>query len=185
MNNTSLDRLPRRIFLDSCTAQTLRDYGAYIYDGEAIPESDRIFRLPEGIQKVEALRDIFLVNERAQFEWIVSYASMVEAEDKGDLGHLRWVWDIAHHSAVCLALEGATKESRERASSLEKQRFGYLSKKNRALLAEAVFFRCEAFLTMERRLPRNAPHIERELGIRILTPITHWQMLRPWAALWR
>jgi hypothetical protein len=28
-----------------------------------------------------------------------------------DPGHLRWVWDIAHHSAVCLAMEGATKES--------------------------------------------------------------------------
>jgi hypothetical protein len=45
--------------------------------------------------------------------------------------------------------------------------------------------RCEAFLTVERRLPRNAGHIERELGIRILTPITHWEMLEPWAALWR
>ena len=44
--------------------------------------------------------------------------------------------------------------------------------------------RCEAFLTMERRLPRNAAHIDRELGIRILTPITHWEILRPWAALW-
>jgi hypothetical protein len=26
---------------------------------------------------------------------------------------------------------------------------------------------------------------QRELGIRILTPITHWEMLEPWAALWR
>jgi len=32
---------------------------------------------------------------------------------------------------------------------------------------------------------RNAAHIERELlGFRILTPIIHWEMLRPWAALW-
>jgi len=38
---------------------------------------------------------------------------------------------------------------------------------------------------MGRRLPRNAGHIERELGIRVLTPIMHWEMLRPWAALWR
>ena len=39
-------------------------------------------------------------------------------------------------------------------------------------------------LREERRLPQNAAHIERELGIRIVTPITHWEMLRPWAALW-
>ncbi len=38
---------------------------------------------------------------------------------------------------------------------------------------------------MERRLPRNASHIRRELGIEIFTPIAHWEMLRPWAALWR
>lgn len=41
-----------------------------------------------------------------------------------------------------------------------------------------------AFLTMERRLPRNAEHIGRELGIEVFTPIRHWEMLRPWAGLW-
>ena len=62
--------------------------------------------------------------------------------------------------------------------------FVYLSKKDRLLLRDAIILRCEAFLTVERRLPRNAVHIERMLGIRILTPITYWEMLRPWAALW-
>jgi hypothetical protein len=32
------ETLPRRIFLDSCTAQTLRDYGGFIYEGEPIIE---------------------------------------------------------------------------------------------------------------------------------------------------
>jgi hypothetical protein len=36
---------------------------------------------------------------------------------------------------------------------------------------------------MERRLPRNAAHLARELGIEVLTPIRHWEILRPWAAL--
>ena len=185
MNSTPFESLPRRIFLDSCTAQTLRDYGAFIFDGEAIPDSNRIFRVPEGIEKVEALRDIFLITERAQFEWIVSYASMMEAKEKGDPDHLRWVYDIAQHSAVCLALDGASKESWALSAQLREPRFGYLGEKDRLLLEEAVAFRCEAFLTMERRLPRNAAHIAQEMGIRILTPITHWQMLQPWAALWR
>jgi len=179
------EKLPRRIFLDSCTAQTLRDYGSYIYEGEEIPGDARIRRVVDGIEKVEALRIIFYVSERAMFEWIVSSGSMAEAEDKGDSGHMQWLWDVAHHSEVCLEGEGATAENQSLGARLEEPKFGYLSAKDRLLLQHALTLRCEAFLTMERRLPRNATHIERELGIRVLTPITHWEMLRPWAALWR
>ena len=179
------ESLPRRSFLDSCTAQTLRNYGGYIYEGEPIPESDRIHRVTDGIANIEALRDIFLVNERALFEWIVSRGSMQEAHDKGDPGHMQWLWDVADHSEVCLEGGGPTAESEILAARLDKPKFGYLSEKDRLLLRHAIILRCEAFLTVERRLPRDAAHIERELSIRILTPITHWEMLRPWAALWR
>lgn len=179
------ETLPRRIFLDSCTAQTLRDYGGYIFEGEPIPVSDRIHRMPHGIANVEALRNIFLVNERAHFEWIVSGGSLQEAHDKNDPGHMQWLWDIADHSGVCLQGDGPTAESKALAARLDEPTFGCLSKKDRLLLRDAVILRCDAFLTVERRLPRNAVHVERLLGIHILTPVMHWEMLRPWAALWR
>ena len=179
------ESLPRRIFLDSCTAQTLRNYGGYIYEAEPIPDSDRIHHVTDGIANVEALRDIFLVNERAMFEWIVSRGSMQEAHDKGDPGHMQWLWDIADHSEKCLEGGGPTAESETLAARLDESKFGYLSEKDRLLLRHAIILRCKAFLTVESRLPRNAAHIERELGIRILTPITYWEILRPWAALWR
>jgi hypothetical protein len=83
-----IELLPRRIFLDSCTAQVLRDYGDYIYEGEPIPKSDRLHRIPDGIANVSALRHIFLVNERALFEWIVSPTSMQEAWDRRDPSHM-------------------------------------------------------------------------------------------------
>ena len=178
------ESLPRRIFLDSCTAQTLRNYGAYIYDGEPIPDSDPVCRVPDGIANIEALRNIFMINERAQFEWIVSRGSMQEAHDARDPGHMQWLWDIADHSAVCLEATGPTAESEEIAAQLDEPKFGYLSAKDGLLLRQAIALRCDSFLTVERRLPRNAAHVERELGIRIMTPITHWEMLRPWAALW-
>jgi hypothetical protein len=85
---------------------------------------------------------------------------------------------------VCLEGAGPTAESEVLASRLDQPKFGYLSNKDRLLIRQAVLLRCEAFLTVERRLPRNAAHLERQPGIRILTPITHWEMLRPWAALW-
>jgi hypothetical protein len=180
----SFECLPRRIFLDSCTAQMLRDYDSYIVEGEPVAQTDRIHRIPDGIANLEALRAIFLINERALFEWIVSAASMKEARDKCDPGHMQWLWDIADHAEVCLEGDGPTGESAALAARLNETKFGYLSKKDRLLLQQSLLLRCEAFLTVERRLPRNAAHLERELGIFILTPITHWERLRPWAALW-
>jgi hypothetical protein len=64
---TTFETLPRRIFLDSCTAQTLRDYGSYIYEAEPIEASDRIYRVTDGFANLEALRDIFAVSERAMY----------------------------------------------------------------------------------------------------------------------
>jgi hypothetical protein len=180
-----LDSLPRRIFLDSCTAQTLGNYGGHIFEGEPVVDSDPIHRIPAGVSDLEALRNIFLVNERALFEWIVSRSSMQEAADKRDPRHMRWLWDIGDHSEACLEDAGSTPESLALAARLDESKFGYLSRKDRLLIQDAIALRCEAFLTVERRLPRNAPHIEREVGIRILTPVGHWQMLQPWAALWR
>ena len=49
-----------------------RDYGGYINEGEPLDANDRIHRVTDGISNLEALRNIFLVNERALFEWIVS-----------------------------------------------------------------------------------------------------------------
>jgi hypothetical protein len=131
----SLESLPRRIFLDSCTAQALRDYGGYIYEAQAVYDSDPIHRVPEGIAKIEALGNIFLLNERALFEWIVSPGSMKEAHDKGDSGHMQWLWDIAHHSEVCLEGDGQTEESEDLAARLDEPKFGYLSEKDRLLAA--------------------------------------------------
>lgn len=179
------EHLPRRIFLDSCTAQTLLNYGSYISEGESISPNDRAHSVPDLIENIEALRSIFLVSERALFEWIISQGSIREGEEKHDAIHMRWLNDIASHTECCLEGEGPTDFSRTTAQRLSEPKFGYLSKKDALLLKHALLLRCEAFLTVERKLPRNAAHLERELGLRILTPAQHWELLRPWAALWR
>jgi hypothetical protein len=176
--------LPRRIFLDSCTVQTLGQYGGYLYDGEPIPDSDRIHAVTNGVENLQALRNIFLINDRAQFEWIVSEGSMEEAHAKGDAGHMQWLFDIADHSAICLEDDGPTADSEALGLRLNAPKFNNISKKDKRLLQEAIALRCDAFLTVERRLPTRAAHIKAELGISILTPVTHWQMLKPYAALW-
>lgn len=101
------------------------------------------------------------------------------------VAHMRWLRDIADHSDACLEDDGPTAESEILADRLGELKFEYLVDKDRLLLRHAVLLRCEAFLTVERRLPRNAAHVARELGIRILTPVMHREILKPWAALWR
>ena len=183
---SNLQDLPRRIFLDSCTAQTMRRYGEYIYDGADISETDKLWSVTDGIENVEALRKIFMVNQRASFEWIVSEASLDEGRAKQDPGHMGWLWEVAAYSADCLGRAGAEPSlgSAARAARLDEPKFGYLGRKDRLLLKQAVALDCDAFLTVERRLPTNAAHFERELGLKILTPVRHWALLRPWAALW-
>lgn len=185
----SFDNLPRRLFLDSCTVQTIGQYGAFIWEGEPLPETDSIHRVEGGPGNLAALRDIFLVNERALFEWFLSEASLAEAEAKHDSRHLRWVHDVMDHTRVCLEESGGpTDESTILASRLNKPCFGYLSEQDRRLIRDAVHLRCDAFLTMEQRLPRNPAqlaHMVREVGLQILRPVDYWERLRPWAALYR
>lgn len=179
----SFEALPRRIFIDSCTVQTLRKYGEFIYNGGSIGPSDVIRRIPDGLENVEALRAVCLVTSRAMFQWMVSDASRQEAGAKHDVGHLQWLFEIDDYSRNFLET-GPSLESRALAARLDEGKFGYLGAGDRNLLQDAVFLRCDSFLTMERKLPKSAAHIERELGIRVLTPISYWEMLRPWAALW-
>jgi hypothetical protein len=107
----TFEMLPRRIFLDSCTAQTLRDYGGLIYEDEPIDADDRIRRITDGLANLEALHEIFRLTERGQFERIISTGSLVEAADKCDSEHFRWLWDIAHHSQACLEANGLKGDS--------------------------------------------------------------------------
>lgn len=70
----ALDCLPRCIVLDSCTVQTVRNYGGYIYESEPICDPDRICRVTQGIATIASVGDIFSVNERAQPEWCATAA---------------------------------------------------------------------------------------------------------------
>jgi hypothetical protein len=49
---------------------------------------------------------------------------------------------------------------------------------------DALDVSCGAFLTMERRLPTQAPFIERATGLRVMRPTTYWLLLSPRAAFY-
>ena len=59
-----------------------------------------------------------------------------------------------------------------------------ISVKDRRLLQEALDWRCEAFMTMERRLPTAAALIKRETGLRVMRPTMYWNLLSRFARLY-
>lgn len=182
---SSFEDIPQRIFLDSSVLQTLQDYGGFLYENEPLGPADPLNRDPNGIAKLDALRSIMQIAERAPFQFALSEASFEEVRARNDCAYLRWAYDILDHWMACLEESGEPRGSPGALAAIDTNAYGYLSAGDRRLLWDAIALDCDCFLTMETRLPRNSEHIQRTLGLRVLSPITMWEILRPWAALFR
>jgi hypothetical protein len=172
--------LPRRIYLDTSTLQKLFDYGGVVFEGEPFEPVGRATRVKGLSDELDALRMIFLVNERAMFGFVVTEASLREVEGRDEPRYTQWVYDVLDTWLI----QSASEESPVPGTTFEDRRFGMISVKDRRLLQEALDWRCDAFLTMERRLPTAAAFIEHETGLRVMRPTTYWGLLDPWANLY-
>ena len=183
--NSKFEDIPRRIFLDSSALQTFQTYGRFLYENGPLLHEDRIRRDPKGILKLEALRFIMQVAERAPFEFALSNNSFVEVRGKHDSQYLKWAYDVLDHWLACLDESEEPCGSPIALAAIDSNSYDYLGGGDRALLKDAIVLGCDAFLTMENKLPKNGGHIERTLGIRVLSPIEMWECIQPWAALFR
>jgi hypothetical protein len=175
--------IPCRIFLDSSILQALQDYGAFLYENEPLPKGDPIYRDPKGIAKLEALRHIIQVSERAPFQFALSRNSFVEVQAKRDTQYLQLAYDVYDYWLNCLEESGEPCVDQTKLFAIDSTSYGYLGDGDRLLLKDALALECDTFLTMENKLPKNSAQIERTLGIRVLSPIGMWEYLQPWAAL--
>jgi hypothetical protein len=184
---TAFYDLPRRIFLDSSTLQALQDYGEFIYENVEPEPDDRIYKISGGYEELDSLRAICFVGQRAMFEFALSEQSFAEVAAKGDGAYLQWAYEMLAYWRGCLSAYGGNPfdgSGTWLASQLEDARFGYLSTKDRLLLQDALALECDAFLTLDRKLVKNAEHLQREVGLRILLPSQYWNLLSPWARLY-
>jgi hypothetical protein len=172
--------LPRRIYLDTSTLQKLFDHGGVIFEGEPFEPVGRAARVKGLSGELDALRMIFLVNERAMFEFVVTDASLREVERRYEPRYTQWVYDVLDTWLI----QSANEEPPAPGTTFENRRFGMISVKDRQLLQEALDWGCDAFMTMERRLPTAAAFIEHETGLRVMRPTTYWGLLDRWANLY-
>ncbi len=171
---TDFEGLPRRVFLDSSTLQTMHRYGEFIFENIEPPSTDRIYQVPAGIEDLDSLRAICFVNKRGAIELAISGHSFDEVAAKGDSSYVQWAYDILGYWQGCLAAYGHHSPysgiGSVRAARLDGPSFGYLSAEDRLLIRDALELECDAFLTMESRLPKNAEHLWRQVQLRILRP---------------
>ena len=173
--------LPRRIYLDTCTLQAVHDYGDVIWEGEAFVPRGRAGRVEGYEQDLEALRMIFTVNERAMFEFVVTESTLLEVRCRNDRWYTQWVRDV--QDTWLIQCEG--EPIRPWGHRIYNPTFGMISKKDCIVLQDALDLGCDAFLTMEKKLPKSAGHVERLTGLRILRPTEYRKLLAPWARLYR
>lgn len=181
------DIVPARIFLDTCTFQALADCGDFIFEGEGPPrEGDyrpgmcpQVVHRPDGIDILSSLRNIFLFNDRAQFDWIVSSGSLDEVDAGRDRYRSTYIRDIVGHSLICLDENPPSDLANMMMSYVTGPKCGFFSKKDRRLMAEAAAAECDVFLTIEKRLTRSSDAVLREIPLLITTPSGLWTLLEP------
>ena len=110
---------------------------------------------------------------------------LIEVQRRGDIGYLPWAYDVLDHWRACLEESEKPRANARALAAIDSPSFKYLSAGDRALIKDAIALECDAFLTMENKLPKAAAYIQKTLGIRVLSPVEMWELLRPWAALFR
>lgn len=114
------------------------------------------------------------------FEFVVTEASLREVVNRTRPGYTQWVYDVLDTWLIQSEDEAPPEPGR----TFEDRRFGMISVKDRRLLQKALDWRCDAFMTMERRLPTAAAFIERVTGLRVMRPTTYWDLLSRFARLY-
>lgn len=170
------EALPRRLYLDTGTLQTLFDYGEQIFENEPFVAMARDQGVSNLAEEVEALRLIMSVNQRAAFEFAVTEASIREVDARRERTYATWVRDVLDNWLV--------QSEGEKRDDPNVPPLGSVSTKDWKLLVDALAYHCDAFLTIERRLFTQAPVIQRYTGLRVLRPTTYRDLLAPWVALY-
>ncbi len=158
---SKFEDIPRRMFLDSLTLQTLQTYGGFLYENEPLHASDRAYRDPKGVAKLEALR---LPSCRSRSARRLS--SLIEEQlYRGRAGGATPDTSSGHMMCSRITELRVWRSLESRVPNLTalvaigSHSYDYLGNGDRALLKDALALECDAFLTMEKQVAEKCrPH---------------------------
>jgi len=185
--------------MDTCVLNLLQDEGEYIFEG-TVPDGYADEDIPSDWA---ALRWIFQVNERASFQFLVSPITFGELANEKDMlisqRRIQWaldvldVWLIMLEETADRVAQGGTVRHRFKLppelQEFEKRLLGFPDFRrdpfDRLLLIQYKMGNCDAFLTLDcDTIWRHREWLLAE-GIKVLRPSEFWEILKPWAGLWR
>jgi hypothetical protein len=182
------NEIPGRVFLDTCVVNFMLDFGQQIHDGAAIPDIPR-----RDSADLEALRNLFLIGQRAMWQLAISphtYFEIACTRDDGRLSDLHvwfqelwqyWRTTIESNDDLPSFIEAEDVRVRTLVS-------GYLTclpdVGDRILLCDALVYRCDLFCTRDWSTILKHRLELAGLPIRIVTPSEWWALIQPHAHLW-
>jgi hypothetical protein len=186
---SSFEKIPGRVFLDTCVVNLALDYGEQLHDGIPVPEG----LAPRLTRDIEALCGIFDTGQRAFWQFAISpytYREVTTTTDPSRCYELeRWFFEIWHywreffHSAD--DLPSFTEAEETRLSLLASGVLDILPDiADRLLICDAVVYNCDAFCTRDWRTILKHRGSLKDLPLRIITPDEWWSEIKPWAAVW-
>jgi hypothetical protein len=188
-----IDKLPRRIFLDTNIVQYLFDFGEFIFDNYS--ENESYLESPKGkqlhsdtflFQQILALQEIFIPTTRLPYYFVVSKSICDEIQKTSD--YLNWFSDLWQYWQTTISeYEGNafTGKGEEIANQLQRDNSmkNILSQADLKIVCDAVRLECDAILTCD-RFRKNQVQIHQKYGILVMSPSDFYTLMKDFKPLW-
>lgn len=174
--------IPKRVFLDTNVINVLVKYSEEIFDQVGILDGTNATRADD----VEALRKIFFVGARANWDILASEKTVEEIALTQDATLrerlLRFASEILNRDID----DDDRRFSNNFARRIVDSHFvaALPDRNDRLLVGNAIGLGCDAFCTCDRTTIVKKRERLKSLNLRIITPAEWWASIRPWAALW-
>ena len=180
--------VPGRVFLDTCVVNFMLEFGEQIHDSADLP--------PVGAREaadIEALRDLWVVGQRAMWQVAISpytYSEIARTKDEEKLRQLHmWFQELWQY------WRSTIEQTDDLPSFIEAEDIrvrtlisDYLSclpdVADRVLVCDALVYRCDLFCTRDWTTVLKHRAELSGLPMEIVTPSEWWAKVRPYAGLW-
>ena len=178
------ESIPKRIFLDTSVINAIVKYPEEIFEQQSIALDIH----PTLAGDIEALRDIFFIGMRANWDIVASQKTLDElASTTDDFLRVRLMSYALEIDLTATSMKRMTSVARDFARRLIDTHFvaALPGRADRELIGNAIGYGCDVFCTRDRATIVKKRARLQHLGLKVMTPEEWWAHTpRPWAALW-